>query len=555
MVKGQMDSEGMGSEREDGWGVRRIALAAAALAATLPLAGCRQSSALSRLSYQSLGDALGTDANAGEEGQDDSADQGPTDENSEDTRYHAEAGATTDETAEAQELAQSAADGTALGATGDDSDTSAGTQGDSTGAEATGDGSGGGGGGSSSATPPDPEQNATREVNLPTGQVVTLPTNVTTVAAVGATAEMFYMLRDSTQSLVATSSRLKSGFFPEVFPDVANAAAVWGDTDTPDTLGSTAFDALCAAAPQVVFCSSSTFSSDQVASLSAASITPVYMQELTASDQDFEGRVDPSSTGVDENYFVASYLATDGAQSASLENRVLVVAEVLGTAAETLAATFNAYCEDIFARLKKLYPVTYDAATPKYAGGEGLAVQYIFDIEAAADGIDYGSIVLPADANCFMTDYVSMNGYRNVDMVVYWLVSYGAGIYYDDDDELMSLLNYADHISGYGSNTVGIFKSTGAETSYNEQRPNMPFAACYTNPCGACPWVQGSPESVLEPLWLAAKLHSGSSIFSSYGGDGDGYMQNEVAYFYSTYLHCDLSSSQIAAILAGSYAS
>lgn len=525
-------------------------LLAALLAVSMLLSGCRQSPALRRISYQSYNQATHLSPDTGEQEKDESAKNGPTNQKSDKTNLKIKDNVNPSQTVDAQATTQITSDGTAVGT----------QNGASAVTVPAGSGVGSGGGGTGAVTPSSESPSSTSpssavpssssessssaetyDVYLSTEQTVKLPDNVKYIAAVGATAEMVEMLKSSDQKIVATSTAQKNSFFATAFPDIASAAAVWS-TDTLSNISDSEMEQLSKLPnkPDVVFCNS--ISTEKAETLYdkykiAVVVTP-------ATDANTVENATFAELGGGE--YGAATIPFNAI--ASMKERVSLVGRVLdghvnsGTA-QNLASNFNSYYDEICLELKNQFPLLYQDIDD-IQHDQIIAYVYEGAIVTAGDNRGIGetkSVLLPADGENFFTDYAYLNDYENLNYTTYRQSILSPDmVYYDSLGRVLSPVNikYAIYETPADmTKYVGVFDEATVK---------------YINPRGACSWVEGSPESALEPLWIASKFHADNAAL--FGGDAESTMRKAVKDFYQTYLHVSLSDGQVSNILSGTYA-
>lgn len=428
-----------------------------------------------------------------------------------------------------------------------------------------------GGSGSSKSGDSKAGKGGDRQIYDDDGNVIDLPEEVNSVVAAGDAALIAQMLGGSNVLSGTSANVAGDGMIQSVFADegISEASAYWeGDGSSP--MSSAQFNAMLKSKPDVCIASGgrSSFSSSQVAKLKKKGIAYVTIPAMDTPEH--------------------------------IKKAVSIVGKMLGNRskksggvnAKALASEYADYCDDLAGDVRKAVGNSADSCFTLYVGWDESASFIMPEISYQEDGVAFTSpfaarpldhyletggvknnsskyrssmqsdgdhAVIPLNIN-YENNVQVTNGLallRNTDNNSFvrnsscylgnskfkWIIAdsqYTKGCLESSkgSDGMWTSFGQATASSGgtsvtdYGFAVGGHLVRTNIRGSYN----------VVVNPYGVGSWAEGSPESVLECIWAAWRI---AGVYSKAD------VKNEIKYFYKTFYRCDLTNSQIEAILEG----
>lgn len=396
---------------------------------------------------------------------------------------------------------------------------------------------------------PGPAAGTVKQIVDAAGRTVTLPENARTVTAVGAAAQMVELLGGPGR-LIGTNVDLKNSSLAQAaFADLGSAAAWWNG----DGSGSCAdLDSLLAAHPDVCFeiSGQNTFSAAQAEQLDAAGIAYVVLPALTSTAS--------LKTAVD---LVAQVLTAhaDGRSSAAIAAEYSAWVDRM----TSLAAGGQPYSCLYIAAWDSAVSYTLDEALGSLGTGAGLAVAYsptrpqlLSAFWKAANVTNESTRLLNRHLDRPGIYVAPMFHQFNPEIVSSTAMYYGGAECAVSHD---LFLTYENGSASYalGSMSFPAVVAADAATAqllrddwFWQYHPtdaqgyvvingmqyysgiSGPYTI-YVNPQGMCSWADGSLESPLESVWIAACLT---------GAAGMDTVRQETARFYFQFFGCDITA-------------
>lgn len=457
-----------------------------------------------------------------------------------------------------------------------------------------------------SAAPPPPVEPAPeekRQVFDANGQVLDIPKNVERVSAVGEAASSAVHMLGGTGRLVATSADYKSNTIASsIFNDLNSIPALWSSSTAGITDAN--FQSLLQKKPQVCFYISGTnaFTAAQLNTLKANNITPLLLPSPNIPTRlkqlvTIVGKVMGDRNGINGEQLASQYNSYFESTISGISNKVKPAMRSSMTTVNFdsdepwKTGTYIGPNESINPNPQKTVFITdWDAsASFKWFPETHYGSNPIVSTGAAVAKM--GSVDSP------LTYYMSKSGIQN------WGIGGGYPEYGNDD--YITKYMYISTVGGnfsvdgsYGSATRGSKNSMGTLGSFtwpgDSKQPNsfVTLIAAnnsvknaieseknrdrspwkyyddstqvawsfkdgdysyhnyvggayniYVNPKGAASWTEGTPESILESLWLLSKFYPDKL------SDAD--MKAKVKDFYKTFYRYDVSNSMLNRVLNG----
>jgi iron complex transport system substrate-binding protein len=284
----------------------------------------------------------------------------------------------------------------------------------------------------------------TRTVTDANGQEVTIPYEVTRIAASGALNQIVLMLGGA-DKLVATAQGVQSGLFATVYPRIKSIPAAYAGAG-PGVLN---METLLQARPEVVFGS---FNEEDAQTLSSANIA---MLGLSLNDPE------------------------------DIKNTITLVGRVLGTEAEEKAAGFIEY-----------YDGNLSYASERTKDGPKTRV-----FVASGDGSKGPINTIPA--NDINTAYLAAAGAVNIAAGKFPAAPAGGAAAVDFE----FLIGEQPEVIIATSKSVYDYITDAGNGSQWQALTAVKNKKVYLNPKGVYLWSVRSAEGALQPLWLAKTLH------------------------------------------------
>ena len=297
----------------------------------------------------------------------------------------------------------------------------------------------------STSTKQENSTSSTRKIVDGTGKTVTIPYEVTRIAASGALNQIVLILGGA-DKLVVTAQVVQTGFFPKVYPRITEIPPAYTGSG-PGTLN---METLLKANPQVVF---GTFTQTEQERLQKANIAFLGLKLETPED---------------------------------IKNTITMVGKVLGESGEEKAKKFNEY-----------YDNNIKYVSEKTKSSEKVKV-------FVASGTPKGSLTTngPNDIN---TSYIEAAGGINIAAENISKESSTSNEGTSVDFEFL-YKNQPDVIIATSKNTYDYIMDTSSSNQW-QSLTAVKNKQVYLNPKGVYLWSVRSAEGALQPLWLAKNLH------------------------------------------------
>jgi iron complex transport system substrate-binding protein len=285
----------------------------------------------------------------------------------------------------------------------------------------------------------------TRTVTDTKGTTVTIPYEVTKVAAGGALNQVVLMLGGA-DKLVATAEVVQTGFFPKVYPRIKSVPAAYAGSGG----GTLSLETILQTSPQVVF--GGTTNEKDAETLKASDIACLGLTLNTPED---------------------------------IKNTVKLVGEVLGKEAVEKADQFCKYYDNNI----------------KYASDLTKTSQKVRVFVASGDGAKGAVTSIPG--NDINTSYISAAGGINIIAEKFPTTPTNGSVSVDFE----FLIKEQPEVIIANSKATYDYITDASNGSQWQELTAVKNKKVYLNPKGVYLWSVRSAEGALQPLWLVKTLH------------------------------------------------
>lgn len=397
---------------------------------------------------------------------------------------------------------------------------------------------------------PDSTADTVKQVVDAAGRTVTLPENVQTVAAVGAAAQMVEMLGGAGR-LAGTNADFKnSSLAQRAFADLGSVAVWWNGDGSGSCVD---LEGLLAAHPDVCFefSGQNTLSASQAEQLEAAGIAYVLLPALNSSTN--------LKTAVN---LVAQVLTfhTDGRSSAAIAGDYSAWIDRI----TSLANSGQPYSCLYLSEWDGSISYTLDETLGSLGTGVGLAVAYS-PTRAQLLSTFWKVANVTNESTRLLNRHLDRPGIYVAPMFHQFnpeIVS-DTAMYYGGAECAVShdlFLTYENGAASYALGSMSFPAVVAADQATAQQLQNNWFwkyhptdaqgyvvingmqyysgisgpYTIYINPQGMCSWADGSLESPLESVWIAACLNGTVAMET---------VRQETVQFYERFFGCDISAN------------
>lgn len=434
----------------------------------------------------------------------------------------------------------------------------------------------------------------TRQVYDGNGTFIEIPENIERVSAVGqATASAVHMLGGTGRLVAVSQDYTNSSIASSIFNDFGNIQTLWSGSGTAG-ISEDNFNKLIALKPQVCFyiSGSNSFSDAQLNALKAQKIQPIVLPNPNIPDRlkqlvTIVGKVMGNRNGIDGEKLARQYNDYFTNTMGAVSNKVQPASSKNFNSdspwSESITGSINpspyatAFIDDWDANADCKW---YSKSGSNYIAGTGAAViqtgssssplNYYMNMSGISNygiskstseqtyrtGYSYFSPIYSADNKYTVNGKYGSNNYN----MSLWIGNFTWTTISNVENKFTALIVNSkavkEKITSEKSRDKSVWKEYDAYDGTDSQG-NWGFKDgkeiylnriggtydIYVNPKGLVSWTEGTPESILEPIWLASKFYSNS--FS----END--VKAKVKEFYKTFYRYDLSDSMINKIIGG----